>query len=124
MDVTHVAYPGVSYETIYKILHEDFGLLKKSARWVPKLLPQNVAVVGDWFAADAIQCLILTLYMSDLTPPHFFLLPHIKEALAACTWIAKSLKTATGLGSPPPSPKRRRPLPSGSSMSIVFNTSS
>ena len=93
MNVTLAAYPGVSYETIHKILLEDFGLSKKSARWVPKLLSQNVAVVGDWFAADTIQCLKLTLCMSDLTPAHFFLLPHIKEALAACTWIAKSLKT-------------------------------
>ena len=93
MDVTIAIYPGVSYETNQKILHEDFGLSKKSARWVPKLLSQNVAVVGDWFAADTIQCLKLTLRMSDLTPAHFFLLPHIKEALAVCTWIAKSLKT-------------------------------
>ena len=93
MNVTLAAYPDVSYETIHKILLEDFGLSKKSARWVPKLLSQNVAVVGDWFAADTIQCLKLTLRMSDLTPAHFFLLPHIKEALAVCTWIAKSLKT-------------------------------
>ena len=121
--MTFAAYPGVSYETIHKILLEDFGLSKKSARWVPKLLSQNVAVVGDWFAADTIQCLKLTLRMSDLTLAHFFLLPHIKEALAVCTWIAKSLKT-NWVGSPPPSTKRRWLPPSGSSMSIVFNTSS
>ena len=60
---------------------------------MPKLLSQNVAVVGDCFAADAIQCLKLMLYMSDLAPAHFFLLPHKMEALAACTLTAKSLKT-------------------------------
>ena len=29
---------GVSYGTIFNILHKDLGLSKKSARWVPKLL--------------------------------------------------------------------------------------
>jgi hypothetical protein len=29
---------GVSEETIFNILHEDLGLEKKSARWVPKFL--------------------------------------------------------------------------------------
>ena len=29
---------GVSHGTIHTILHEDLGLVKKSARWVPKLL--------------------------------------------------------------------------------------
>ena len=29
---------GVSYETIFNILHKDLGLSKKSTRWVPKLL--------------------------------------------------------------------------------------
>ena len=79
MDVTIAIYPGVSYETNQKILHEDFGLSKKSARWVPKLLSQNVAVVGDWFTTDAIQCLKQMLYVSDLAPAHFFLLPHIRR---------------------------------------------
>jgi len=32
---------GVSIDTIHKILHEDLGLSKKSARWVPKLLNQE-----------------------------------------------------------------------------------
>ena len=29
---------GVSHGTIYNILHDELGLEKKSARWVPKLL--------------------------------------------------------------------------------------
>lgn len=29
---------GASYGTILNILHNDLGLVKKSARWVPKLL--------------------------------------------------------------------------------------
>ena len=29
---------GVSSDTTYKILHNDLGLSKKSAHWVPKLL--------------------------------------------------------------------------------------
>jgi hypothetical protein len=32
---------GVGVVTIHRILHEDLGLKKKSARWVPKLLSQE-----------------------------------------------------------------------------------
>ncbi len=32
---------GVGVGTIHRILHEDLGLEKKSARWVPKLLSQD-----------------------------------------------------------------------------------
>jgi histone-lysine N-methyltransferase SETMAR len=32
---------GVSYGTMFKILHDDLGLVKKSARWVPKLLSDD-----------------------------------------------------------------------------------
>ena len=32
---------GVSNDTIHKILHDELGLSKKSARWVPKLLSQE-----------------------------------------------------------------------------------
>ena len=36
VDVAHLA--SVSTGTIFNILHDDLGLVKKSARWVPKLL--------------------------------------------------------------------------------------
>ncbi len=29
---------GVSYGTMHNILHQELGLVKKSARWAPKLL--------------------------------------------------------------------------------------
>ena len=32
---------GVSKDIIHKVLHEELGLSKKSARWVPKLFPQE-----------------------------------------------------------------------------------
>jgi histone-lysine N-methyltransferase SETMAR len=32
---------GTSFGTIYNIIHEDLGLVKKSARWVPKLLSES-----------------------------------------------------------------------------------
>ncbi len=32
---------GVSYGTMHNILHEELGLVKKSARWVPKLLSED-----------------------------------------------------------------------------------
>jgi len=39
--LTNANFPlafGVSMDTIHKILQDDLGLSKKSARWVPKLL--------------------------------------------------------------------------------------
>jgi hypothetical protein len=36
---------GTSVGTIFAILHEDLGLVKKNARWVPKLLSQEQM---DW----------------------------------------------------------------------------
>ena len=47
---------GVSTQTIHRILHEDLGLSKKSARWVPKLLSkeqkeERVRVCKDFVAA-------------------------------------------------------------------------
>ena len=47
---------GVSNDTIHKILHDDLGLSKKSARWVPKLLSkeqmeERVRVSRDFVAA-------------------------------------------------------------------------
>ena len=32
---------GTSFGTIYRIIHTDLGLVKKSARWVPKLLSEE-----------------------------------------------------------------------------------
>jgi hypothetical protein len=32
---------GVSYGTMHNILHQELGLVKKSARWVPKLLSED-----------------------------------------------------------------------------------
>jgi histone-lysine N-methyltransferase SETMAR len=47
---------GVSEKTIFKILHSDLGLEKKSARWVPKLLSddqkqERVRICSDFIAA-------------------------------------------------------------------------
>ena len=38
MNMTLAASPGVSYDTIHKILHEDLIISKKSVRWVFKIL--------------------------------------------------------------------------------------
>jgi hypothetical protein len=47
---------GVSEKTIFKILHNDLGLEKKSPRWVPKLLSddqkqERVRICSDFVAA-------------------------------------------------------------------------
>ncbi len=47
---------GVSNDTIHKVLHDNLGLSKKSARWVPKLLSkeqmeERVRVSRDFVAA-------------------------------------------------------------------------
>jgi hypothetical protein len=47
---------GVSEKTIFTILHQDLGLEKKSARWVPKLLSEEqkqerIRVCSDFIAA-------------------------------------------------------------------------
>jgi histone-lysine N-methyltransferase SETMAR len=47
---------GVSYGTMHNILHKELGLVKKSARWVPKLLSEDqkkerVRICTDFVAA-------------------------------------------------------------------------
>ncbi len=47
---------GVSEKTIFNVLHQDLGLEKKSARWVPKLLSEEqkqerIRVCSDFIAA-------------------------------------------------------------------------
>jgi hypothetical protein len=40
MEAIAIAH-GVSEKTIFNVLHQDLGLEKKSARWVPKLLSEE-----------------------------------------------------------------------------------
>ena len=93
MNTTLASSPGVPKDTIHKILNEDFVVPKKSARWVTKFLSHISAVVGDWFAAVAFQCLENPLYLLDLFLAYFFLLPHMKEALAEQKLTTNSLKS-------------------------------
>ena len=62
-----VSVTGLSTMTIHRILKDDLGLVKKSARWVPKLLSdaQKKARVErceefTWFATDNIQPFLCT----------------------------------------------------------------
>ncbi len=55
MEAIAIAH-GVSEKTIFNILHQDIGLEKKSARWVPKLLieeqkQERIRVCSDFIAA-------------------------------------------------------------------------
>ena len=52
---------GVSYGTIFNIIHDDLGLVKKSARWVPKLLSreqmlERVRISTNFVAAGLWRC--------------------------------------------------------------------
>ena len=93
MNTTLASSPGVPKDTIHKILNEDFVVPKKSARWVTKFLSHISAVVGDWFTAVAFQCLENPLYLLDLFLAYFFLLSHMKEALAEQKLTTNSLKS-------------------------------
>jgi hypothetical protein len=47
---------GVGVGTIHRILHEDLGLKKKSARWVPKLLSQDQKIQRVEDCRDFVPC--------------------------------------------------------------------
>jgi rubrerythrin len=51
---TIAAAHGVSEKTIFKILHQDLGLEKKSARWVPKLLSEDQKQERIWVCSEFI----------------------------------------------------------------------
>ena len=51
---------------------------KKYARWVLKIHSHFVAFVGDWFAADILQCPKHLSCSLDLMTTDFFLFPKIK----------------------------------------------
>ena len=57
MNMTLASSPGVSNDTIHKILNEHFVISKKSARSVTKFLSHISAIIGDWFTAVAFQCI-------------------------------------------------------------------
>ena len=67
---------------------------KKSDKWAPKILSQNVALVGDWFAADIIQRPKNLRCPLDLMRTDIFLFPNVKEALAGHILTNNSLTTA------------------------------
>ena len=79
---------GTTVWTISTILHQDLGLVKKSARWVPKLLSD----AQTWFAANNVQRLEHPPYSPDLAPADFFLFRKVKEELAGLSLTADSLK--------------------------------
>ena len=55
---------GVSYGTIFNIIHDDLGLVKKSARWVPKLFSREqmlarVRISNNFVAAVRRRSLVM-----------------------------------------------------------------
>ena len=83
---------GTSYGTISRILHSQLGLVKKSGRWVPKLL-----FTPRWWSRSSwrkkrIKLLSHPPYSSDLTPADYFLFPKLKKELAGITMTKKKFK--------------------------------
>jgi hypothetical protein len=79
---------GMSFSTIHTVLHEDLGLEKKSARWVPKILiddqKQPVGVCSEFFAA--IHCYSLAMLDLIVTMDETMVCyhtPQIKKAVPA-----------------------------------------
>jgi hypothetical protein len=65
---------GVSEKTIFNILHQDLGLEKKLARWVPKLLSEEqkqerLRVCSDFIAAVHRRSKAMLDAMSPWTKP-------------------------------------------------------
>ena len=71
------ACPGVSYGTIHKILHGESGLYNTSLLFglLNFFLTLLLLLVGDWFAADIIQCPKHLSCSPDLMKTDFFFFP-------------------------------------------------
>ena len=83
--------------TIFNIIHDDLGLVKKSARWVPKLLSQEQKdnrIACSRELKKAFKVIRQPPYSPDLAPADFFLFPKVKNALAGVHLDDGELKKA------------------------------
>ena len=83
---------GTSYGTISCILHSQLGLVKKSARWVPKLLSTPRRWSRSSWRKKRIKLLSHPPYSPDLAPADFFLFPKLKKELAGITMTQEKFK--------------------------------
>ena len=83
---------GPSYGTISRILHSQLGLVKKSARWVPKLLSTPRRWSRSSWRKKRIKLLSHPPYSFDLAPADYFLFPKLKKELAGITMTQEKFK--------------------------------
>ena len=83
---------GMSYGTISRILHSQLGLVKKSARWVPKLLSTPRRWSRSSCRKKRIKLLSHPPYSFDLAPADYFLFPKLKKELAGNTMTQEKFK--------------------------------
>ena len=83
---------GTSYGTISRILHSQLGLVKKSARWVPKLLSTPRRWSRSSWRKKRIRLLSNPPYSFDLAPADYFLFPKLKKELAGITMTQEKFK--------------------------------
>jgi hypothetical protein len=81
-----------SYGTISRILHSQLGLVKKSARWVPKLLFTPLRWSRSSWRKKRIKLLSHPTYSPDLAPADYFLFPKLKKELAGITMTQEKFK--------------------------------
>ena len=83
---------GTLYGTISHILHSQLGLVKKSARWVPKLLSTPRRWSRSSWRKKRIKLLSHPPYSSELAPADYFLFPKLKKELAGNTMTQEKFK--------------------------------
>ena len=83
---------GASYGTISRILHSQLGLVKKSARWVLKLLFTPRRWSRSSWQKKRIKLLPHPPYSSDLAPADYVLFPKLKKELAGITVTQEKFK--------------------------------
>ena len=70
---------GTSYGTISRILHSQLGLVKKLARWVPKLSSTPRRWCRSSWRKTRIKLFSHPPYSPDLTPADYILFPKLKK---------------------------------------------
>ena len=83
---------GTSYGTISRILHSQLGLVKKLARWVPKLSSTPRRWCRSSWQKKRIKLLSHPPYSFDLAPADYFLFPKLKKELAGITMTQEKFK--------------------------------
>ena len=83
---------GTSYGTISRILHSQLGLVKKLARWVPKLSSTLRRWCRSSWRKTRIKLFSHPPYSPDLTLVDYFLFPKLNNELAGITMTQEKFK--------------------------------